>query len=324
LKYSKAAINTKSYRHLIQYHSVDSLHHLCAGSWDQVAEYDENLIAQSCKRGHIQYIVGVIWANAVIKIEQGRFNEVKGLINKLKEIWEDYENLDVKIAIDTLEAQLSLKSRDFFESLLNMNEAIDFAALSGFLPHQFFILSIKARIQILLKNMDGAQESLSQAGNIYQNQQYLMNWYLIDYLMAQFELTTKSLQEKVLSNDKDKILECRKAAYKSGLAVKKILMRKYAVGRVEYFKLTGHYYWIIGRQKKALEWWHKSMEEGKNLGARADLARTYMEVGRRLLEPESRYKEFNGLKAEQYLEKAKAMFQEMDLLWDIDELAKLN
>jgi hypothetical protein len=49
-----------------------------------------------------------------------------------------------------------------------------------------------------------------------------------------------------------------------------------------------------------------------------------MEVGRRLLEPESRYKEFNRLKAEQYLEKAKAMFQEMDLLWDIDELAKLN
>ena len=101
-------------------------------------------------------------------------------------------------------------------------------------------------------------------------------------------------------------------------------MRKYAIGRVEYFKLTGHYYWIIGRQKKALEWWHKSMEEGKSLGARADLARTYMELGRRLLEPESKYKEFNGLKAEQYLEKAKAMFQEMDLLWDLDELAKLN
>ena len=324
LRYSKGAINTKNYGHLIQYQSVDSLHHLCAGSWDQVAEYDEDLIAQSCKRGNIQYIIGVIWSNGVIKIEQGRFNEVKGSINKLKEIWEDYENLDTKIAIDTLEAQLSLKSRDLFECFPNMNEAIDFAALSGFLPHQFFILSIKARIQILLKDMDGAQESLSQAGHIYQNQQYLMNWYLIDYLMARFELTTKNLQEKVLSNDKNQMLKYRKAAYKSGLAVKKILMRKYAVGRVEYFKLTGHFYWIIGRQKKALEWWHKCIVEGKNLGARADLARTYMELGRRLLEPESKYKEFHGFKADHYLEKAKAMFQEMDLLWDLDELAKLN
>ena len=242
----------------------------------------------------------------------------------MKEIWEDYENLDTKIAIDTLEAQLSLKSRDLFECFPNMNEAIDFAALSGFLPHQFFILSIKARIQILLKDMDGAKESLSQAGHIYQNQQYLMNWYLIDYLMARFELTTKNLQEKVLSNDKNQMLKYRKAAYKSGIAVKKILMRKYAVGRVEYFKLTGHFYWIIGRQKKALEWWHKCIVEGKNLGARADLARTYMELGRRLLEPESKYKEFHGFKADHYLEKAKAMFQEMDLLWDLDELAKLN
>jgi hypothetical protein len=151
-----------------------------------------------------------------------------------------------------------------------------------------------------------------------------MNWYLIDYLMAQFEFNTKSLEEKLLSNDKDKILEYRKKAYRSAVAAKKILMHKYAVGRIEYFRLMGQFYWLVGKQKKALGWWHKSMEEGKNLGARADLARTYMEVGRRLLEPESRYKEFNRLKAEQYLEKAKAMFQEMDLLWDIDELAKLN
>jgi hypothetical protein len=142
--------------------------------------------------------------------------------------------------------------------------------------------------------------------------------------MAQFEFNTQSLEKKLLSNDKDKILKYRKKTYRSAVAVKKILVRKYAVGRIEYFTLMGQYYWIIGRQKKALEWWHKSMEQGKNLGARVDLARTYMEVGKRLLAPESRYKDFNGFKAEQYLEKAKAMFQEMDLLWDIDELAKLD
>jgi tetratricopeptide (TPR) repeat protein len=167
LRYSKGSINTENYGHLIQYNSVDSLHHLCAGSWDKISELDDNLIAQSCKRGHVQYTIGVIWANATIKIEQGQFKEVKKLINKLKEIWEDYENLDTKIALDTLEAQLSLKSRDFSESLSKINEAIDFAALSGFLPHQLFILSIKSRIQILLKNIDGAQESLSQVGQFW-------------------------------------------------------------------------------------------------------------------------------------------------------------
>ncbi len=324
LKYSNGLINTENLGHLIQFHEADAVNHLCEGSWDQITEYDDTLIDQSCKRGYIQETTGVIWANAIVKIEQGQFIEAEGLINKIHQILEDYENLSAKITKDTLDAHFALKSRHFVESLTNMDEAINFAALNDFLPHQFLFLSIKARIQILLKNMDGAKVSLLIAGNIFQNQQYLVNWYVADYLMAQFEFNTKSLEEKLLSNDKDKILEYRKKAYRSAVAAKKILMHKYAVGRIEYFRLMGQFYWLVGKQKKALGWWHKSMEEGKNLGARADLARTYMEVGRRLLEPGSRYKEFNRLKAEQYLEKAKAMFQEMDLLWDIDELAKLN
>lgn len=324
LEYFKRRINAENYGHLIQYHEVDTAHHLCEGSWDQIIDYDEKLIAQSCKRGHIQDATGTIWAYATIKIEQGRFNEVKGLINKMSQIWEDYENLSAKIAQDTLEAHLALKSRHFVESLAKLDEAIDFAALSGFLPHQFLILSIKARIQILLKNMDDAKKSLLQADNIYQNQQYLVNWYVADYLMAQFEFNTQSLEEKVLSDDKDKILEYQKKAYRSGLAAKKILVRKYAVGRTENFNLMGHLYWLVGKQKKALKWWNKSIEEGNHLGARTDLSRTYMELGRRLLEPKSKFKEFNGFKAEQYLEKAKTMFKEMDLQWDLDELAKLN
>ena len=42
-----------------------------------------------------------------------------------------------------------------------------------------------------------------------------------------------------------------------------------------------------------------------------------------MLEEKSKYKELNGIKAEEYLEKARTMFQEMDLQWDLDELDKI-
>jgi hypothetical protein len=48
-----------------------------------------------------------------------------------------------------------------------------------------------------------------------------------------------------------------------------------------------------------------------------------MEIGKRFLEEKSKYKELNGISAEEYLEKAKTMFQEMDLQWDLDELDKV-
>jgi hypothetical protein len=49
-----------------------------------------------------------------------------------------------------------------------------------------------------------------------------------------------------------------------------------------------------------------------------------LEVGKRLLEPKSKYKELDGIKAEDCLEKARVMFEEMDLQWDLDELEKLK
>lgn len=47
-------------------------------------------------------------------------------------------------------------------------------------------------------------------------------------------------------------------------------------------------------------------------------------VGQRLLEPISKHKELDGIKAEEYLDKARVMFEEMDLQWDLDELEKLK
>ncbi len=43
---------------------------------------------------------------------------------------------------------------------------------------------------------------------------------------------------------------------------------------------------------------------GERLGARPDLSRTYFEVGKRLLEPQSKHKELNGIDPKGYLEKS--------------------
>lgn len=76
--------------------------------------------------------------------------------------------------------------------------------------------------------------------------------------------------------------------------------------------------------KKAINWWHRSIKEGQKLGAEVELARTLFEVGKRLLEPESKYQELNGIRAEEYLKKARILFEEMDLQWDLDELNRLT
>jgi hypothetical protein len=99
---------------------------------------------------------------------------------------------------------------------------------------------------------------------------------------------------------------------------------KVASDKTETFKLMGVYYWHIGKQKKAITWWGKSIRIGKELGARTELSRTYMEVGKRLLEKKSKFQQLNGIQAGEYLEKARVLFQEMELEWDLEELDKIE
>ncbi len=79
--------------------------------------------------------------------------------------------------------------------------------------------------------------------------------------------------------------------------------------RIESYKLTGKYYWLIKNQKNALMWWRRAIEEGEQRGARLELSRAYFEIGKRLLEPESKYKVLNGITAEEYLENVTRIFE---------------
>ena len=46
----------------------------------------------------------------------------------------------------------------------------------------------------------------------------------------------------------------------------------------------GVYYWLIGKHRKALKWFDKSIKEGERRRHGPTLEQLYMEVGKRLLE----------------------------------------
>ena len=128
--------------------------------------------------------------------------------------------------------------------------------------------------------------------------------------------------KSMASNDKPSLSNRQKSTYKIGKAAPKEL-RRYEPQQTKAFRLVGNYYWIIGKQKKASKWLNKAVKKGEELSARPDLSRTYFEIGKALLDPKCKYKEWNGITAREYLNKARTMFQEMDLQYDLDELDKI-
>jgi tetratricopeptide (TPR) repeat protein len=255
-------------------------------------------------------------------VYRGDFNDADPLLDNLSKIYDDYEYKFAKRIRLISELAFFIHRRGLNDAQ-KVFEKYDLLFKMGSDMETVFFLGFKAEVQILSNDYDGAEKTLRQAEQIYRKHGIVFPFMVEMYLRSRFSLDILLLEGSILSNDKSNISKYMKQARNS---CKRLLKNtvKSAASRSEAYGLLGQYYWLIGKPKKAVKWWKRSIEEGEQQGARPELARTYMEIGKRFLEEKSVYKELNGISAKEYLEKARAMFQEMDLQWDLDKLEKVK
>ena len=204
-----------------------------------------------------------------------------------------------------------------------INNSISDAVERGSKPFELQALGWRAVTEVLQKDTVAAKNSLMLAEHIRRGQAFSPPWYVGSSLLGQFMLHLQLLEDSIGGDSRKVISQNSKAAFKSGKkAVKN--SATFAAYRAENFRLMGVYFWLVGKQKKALEWFDRSVKESKRLGARPDLYRTYMEVGKRLLEPHSTYSQMNGISAREYLDEAEKQFRAMDLQLDLEQLERVR
>ena len=323
LESAKDILNKEDLIEQLIYDQMELFHIFFSGGWHECKQYDEELVNHNLRVGQIFPASTYILVHGFMKIEQGAFREAEIYLSKLSEIWDVFENENARGYQYALKTKLLMKSRKLYDAQTEADAGVSFQGKIHVEPRRLYFLGFKAITQILLSDIDRAKKILLQAEEAVLKQGRVIPHFISSYLMGQFLFDLHILEQAVSSNDKSNIFEFRKKAYQSG---KKALKnsRKYAADRTEIFRLVGLYYWLTGSQNKAVKWWKTSIEEGERLGARVEISRTYMEVGKRLLEKSSRFSELNGIEAEAYLEKARRLFGEMGLQWDLDELEKVT
>jgi len=298
------------------------LYNFFAGNWKDIKAYDERLIEPNLRIGEYWHVSTYIDVHGLIQIEQGAFGEVERLIDKLSEIWAAYQNENAKQYQYSLRIKMLLKTRMLHDALVEAEAGVSFQSKTGRHLTVVFYLGFKVIIQVLLKDIDGARDTLRHTTQLISRIGRVPPFYVSSYLIGQFCFDLYLLQGAILSGDEPGIAEYRKKAALSG---KRALRNsaKSALDRTEIFRLLGTYYWLAGRKNKAHNWWGKSRREGERFGFRIETARTDMEIGKRLLEGKSRLQKDGDSRAQAYLARARTVFQEMRLYRDIDELDKI-
>jgi hypothetical protein len=280
------------------------------------------LTEQMLKVGAFFEVINSAFCLGYFFIERGNFEKIEEMAALLGRVGEEYEHDTAKVYRLLLEARLSIEQGRF-------KQAIDATQIGMALTERlrakdihFDLLVLKARALGLLGDQEGTQISFAKLEQMRSNT-LLVPAYMSDYTAARSAYSVSCFEEAINSGDNSRIGQLAKESLKWGMKAVKA-SRKFKRNRVEVLRLMGTHSWLLGEREKALKWWADSVEPGERLKFRPDLSRTYFEIGKRLSEPNSPYKELNGITAAEYLSRARTMFEEMDLRWDLEQLERLD
>jgi hypothetical protein len=304
------------------------------GYW-KIKPLDASLMEYGLRIGEIWRVINTVCSYIPFYVETGDIVQAINWINKLHEIATVFNHSYSMTYKYSTNCNLLMKHRKFIESLKECDEGIAFVDKTGDRVLSFAITTYKARIFILTDDMQRAKEILQLLEKKLSSLN-LIPVFLVEYRISRFMFDIHVLEDTNITNNISWIKKYQKKAFQSGkLAL--IISQKCMVKRTEILKLMATYYWLQGKPIKALRWWKKSIVIGDKLGARLELSRTYFEVGKRLIEkpltekhvqlqPKARAlaEKIIGLTPEECLKKAEAMFREMDLQWDLEQLEKVR
>jgi class 3 adenylate cyclase/tetratricopeptide (TPR) repeat protein len=318
LQMAREVVHEDDLEELLTYRLMSCLHHLLEGDWSPAHEVDDALLQEGLRYGQIWDVVTYLGLDSEKKLLQGRFEEAWQRVETITQL-DDLYQFDLATSNrHGLEAFYRMERREFPAALE--------AAETYYREHDeellnLYALATKAKAQCLMGALQEAEATLDRAAALmrsagvvppyhssaYYRSRLLVDLARIDSARCAGTRAPRSIRRRARRN-------ARRGARLASWA---------ALRRAEMFQLVGTLAWLEGDGRRAARWWQRSLGAAAAVGMRPALARSHLEVGRRLLE-DGRLEQVAGLDAEAHLERAERGFRELELEWDLGQLEALR
>jgi tetratricopeptide (TPR) repeat protein len=292
------------------------------GSWGSVSDLDVSLVDTALGKGDLYKLTAYLLHLGCIKLECGNLHQAELCAEKLHLITESYGYDFAWVHYHFVKTNILIRKRDFHRALIEADKGVSIAEQANMNPPKLRSLGLKIIVEVLLGQLDKAALSVKNGETLLAELGIVGPLYRTPFMLGRFLTHLEQLKDALKSGNRSRIGKCERETRLSAKQAVRV-SKKHALYRTWILKSIGEYYWLINKQGKAIKWWEKAMMEGECLGSRIDLSRTYFEVGKRLMEPQSKYKDVNGVEAEDHMEKARVLFEEIGLEGEIDDFERL-
>ena len=320
LDVAKGMIRQENSKDLFVCREMEFLHHQLEGDWSEDFVIDDQLVETNLRYGQLWDVNTYLGLLCERHIHQGDLEKAIQVRTRLREIADVYYLDFARSNEYAMTAWILLQQRRLGEALAAVDlyyQSRDEEMLN------LLALGTKAKIQLLLGDRPAACQTLMKAQDLMRRSVPIPPYYQTFARTAQLLSDISALEESFAGEDHASVPILLKRAERAQRVLIR-LVSKVAWERVEAFRLAGRLAWITGKRARALRWFAKSIGEGERLGARPELARTYMEVGARLTAKEAGPKTLDGLDGVALLEKARTLFAALGFSTEIEEIATLQ
>ena len=246
-------------------------------------------------------------------IELGNEKLTVNYLNRIAKVSEVFDNNFSTVQYHRLNVIFNLKYRKLEETIKATEEADHWIQKSDHAITLFVVYCFRSMALSLQQNLSMARNSLHEAEKLLKDIKTRL--CLSYYFFAKSYIDIAELKEKTNDRSDGKItLKTTRNLIHHSQKVRKSL--------TEAYRLRAIVFWLLNKPNKALKNFDKSIKTALSFDGNLELSRTYFEIGKFLRDPKNKKERLNGMNATEYLLKAKSMFEEMNLKWDLEEYEK--
>ncbi|MBN2174333.1 MAG: AAA family ATPase [Bacteroidales bacterium] len=276
-------------------------------------EEEEKVLKYGLKIGDYWHITVFYLYCGFNMTEWGNDNLTKHFMKRLEQVSEAFENNYTVVQWHRLNGFYHIKFRKIDELLKISEDSVNLAKKTDHAMVLFMIYCFRSMALTFRKEYNEAEANLVEAEKLMKGLRIplVITHYLIAKSYLEMEIIKKGGNEE---NHQEILL-------KTTLNLAKYAQKARA-NLTEAYRLRAVAYSIFNKPARAAKNFKRSIEAGTSYGGNLELSRTYFEIGKFLRDPKNKKDRLNGMNAAECLLKAKAMFEEMNLQWDMKEYEK--
>ncbi len=246
-------------------------------------------------------------------VERGEEKQALHLLNRIFQISEAFDSNACLAQYHRVNIAFNLKFRKLDEVLLITDNMLSFLRRNNLNYVLIALYSFRSLAFTLRSEFSEARTNLIEAEKYAKSMRMLASMVNLYIAKTWFEIEEYKQKGK---NKKD----ARQILKTSWKLIN--LAQKAKKNLTEAYRLRASIFWMINKPNKTLRNFRRSIESGLGYDCKLELSRTYFEAGKFLRDPKNRKERIIGMNGTECLLKAKSMFEEMNLEWDLGEYEK--